>query len=218
MDVAAFHKTEGVLDSLRKNNITSCLIPPGLTSLLQPLDTAVNKSFKKWLQEAVKEYVNDQEKKDKAADKTTEWSVSDKRIMTTWAVLKAAKRLKARLELVSKALQQCGISIRPDGSEDALIRIKDIPPEAIDLSGWEEQEETIWKEEAMVDELEDEDTIYIAGDDEDDFHIGLLSSNVAQLKELLREAGLPISGNKVTLITRLQGYYHKKQQMKEVIH
>ncbi|KFA53377.1 hypothetical protein S40293_09395 [Stachybotrys chartarum IBT 40293] len=140
MDVAAFHKTEGILDSLQKNKITACLIPPGLTGMLQPLDTAVNKPFKKWLQDATEEYV-------------------------------AARE--------AKGLTEC------------LIRIKDIPIEAIDLSGWKEQEEAIIKDEALVDEIEDDNQIIVAGDDEDDVYIGLLGCNVLQLKEMLREAGLP---------------------------
>ncbi|KZL84919.1 pogo transposable element with krab domain-like [Colletotrichum incanum] len=46
MDVAAFHKTPSILSRLRTNHITLSLIPPGTTSLLQPLHTAVNKPFK----------------------------------------------------------------------------------------------------------------------------------------------------------------------------
>jgi hypothetical protein len=47
MDVAIFHRTEGILDLLNSNNILPAMIPPGLISLLQPLDTAINDPFKK---------------------------------------------------------------------------------------------------------------------------------------------------------------------------
>ncbi|KFA55586.1 hypothetical protein S40293_09216 [Stachybotrys chartarum IBT 40293] len=179
--------------------------------MLQPLDTAVNKPFKKWLQDATEEYVAAREAKG-----LTEWSVSDKRIMITWAVAKAAKYLQNRPELIQQAFIQCGISIRPDGSEDSLIRIKDIPIEAIDLSGWKEQEEAIIKDEALVDEIEDDNQIIVAGDDEDDVYIGLLGCNVLQPKEMLREARLPVSGLKDVLIARLQAFYHEKQRNREV--
>jgi hypothetical protein len=53
MDAASFHKTEGILTFIRISEIpmTTALIPPGLTSLVQPLDTVVNGPFKQFLQE-----------------------------------------------------------------------------------------------------------------------------------------------------------------------
>jgi hypothetical protein len=47
MDAASFHKTEGILTFIRtcETPMTTALIPPGLTSLGQPLDTAVNGPF-----------------------------------------------------------------------------------------------------------------------------------------------------------------------------
>jgi transposase len=50
MDVATFHKTEGILGLLKSNNILPAIIPPEFISLLQPLDTAINGPFKKQLQ------------------------------------------------------------------------------------------------------------------------------------------------------------------------
>jgi hypothetical protein len=51
MDAAAFHKTETILQYIKqcKPKIRTALIPSGLTSLVQPLDTAVNAPFKKLL-------------------------------------------------------------------------------------------------------------------------------------------------------------------------
>jgi hypothetical protein len=48
MDAASFHKTEAILDFIRNSEapMTTALIPSGLTSLLQLLDTAVNGPFK----------------------------------------------------------------------------------------------------------------------------------------------------------------------------
>jgi hypothetical protein len=50
IDVATFHKTEDILGLLKSNNILPAMIPPGLTNLLQPLNTAINGFFKKQLQ------------------------------------------------------------------------------------------------------------------------------------------------------------------------
>jgi hypothetical protein len=51
MDAVSFHKTEVILDFIRNSEAptTIALIPSGLTSLLQPLDTAVNGPFKQLL-------------------------------------------------------------------------------------------------------------------------------------------------------------------------
>ncbi|KAG6058507.1 hypothetical protein E4U32_004586 [Claviceps aff. humidiphila group G2b] len=53
------------------------------------------------------------------------WSVSDKRIMTI-------ETLKSRGDMVKKAFLDVGISIKPDGSEDHLILIKNARPDQID--------------------------------------------------------------------------------------
>jgi len=49
MDLFAAHKTEGVLDTLRANDITVSIIPGGCTGLVQPLDISINGPFKEIL-------------------------------------------------------------------------------------------------------------------------------------------------------------------------
>ncbi|XTI93948.1 hypothetical protein V2W45_1473219 [Cenococcum geophilum] len=71
-----------IMDKLRNSYITTALILSGYTSLLQPLDTTVNKPFKGWLREATKEYLK------------------DRRVITTY-----------KADLISKAFIKCGISI-----------------------------------------------------------------------------------------------------------
>src|SRR6185437_9584071 len=56
MDVASFHKTDQILSTLRGNTVTPAIIPPSYTSLLQPLDTAINGPFKQWLSKFADEY------------------------------------------------------------------------------------------------------------------------------------------------------------------
>ncbi|KEY68826.1 hypothetical protein S7711_09825 [Stachybotrys chartarum IBT 7711] len=61
MDVVAFHKTRGILDCLRDHRVICAFIPGGCTSLLQPLDTTINRPFKDWLLDATEEYVMQRE-------------------------------------------------------------------------------------------------------------------------------------------------------------
>lgn len=133
MDVAAFHKTPAIKAKIRELKTTLALIPAGMTSLLQPCDTAVNSPLKQWLQEFTDEYVVEWEVKNPGK----KWTVSDRRIMTTWTVAKAINCLAEKKELVQRAFIQTGISIRPDGSQNSQIRIKGIANTELDWNGWE---------------------------------------------------------------------------------
>ncbi|KAG6256170.1 hypothetical protein E4U23_002740 [Claviceps purpurea] len=62
----------------------------------------------------------------------------------------ATQRLASRPSLVSKAFMDCVIDIRPDGSQDDLIRIKDIPASEIDFTRWKVAEDTTMKAEEIV--------------------------------------------------------------------
>lgn len=125
--------------------------------------------------------------------------------MTTHTVATAWKKLCERPEIPYKAFKQCGISIAPDGSEDHLIKIKDIPAKAIDFTGWE-------RENQVTEEDEDHE-ISQSGDNINEFELqgeDILPANNyctllgKELKDLCRQRSLPTSGNKAALIERLE--------------
>jgi hypothetical protein len=60
-DVAAFHKTEEIMAALKTKRVTTAMIPPGLISLLQPLDIAINGPFKQWLRDEADLYTQKRE-------------------------------------------------------------------------------------------------------------------------------------------------------------
>jgi hypothetical protein len=74
MDAASFHKTETILDFIWQAEppMTTAFIPPGLTSLVQRLDTAVNGPFKKPLQEAADVHMEELENEDRMPNS---WSI-----------------------------------------------------------------------------------------------------------------------------------------------
>lgn len=84
-DAASFHLTEGIKTDLKPVN------NPGSYAgrLYGIVDVAINKPFKVWLREEMILYELEEEAKGK-----TEWSVSDRSIMTTWIVACAFERLK----------------------------------------------------------------------------------------------------------------------------
>ena len=61
LDAAAFHKTPKVKKKLKDKYIVLIVVPPNYIGILQPLDTSVNKPFKKLLQEETKRYIVNQE-------------------------------------------------------------------------------------------------------------------------------------------------------------
>lgn len=131
--------------------------------------------------------------------------------MTTWIVAIAAKKLYSeRKEMVQRAFVQCGITIRPDGTQDDQIKLKDIPATDIDFSGWETAYESYIKQE-------DHCEIDPAFDDIEEFTtsaegLGLphfastryTRETAATLKKLCGQRGLKKTGKKVDLIRRLE--------------
>jgi hypothetical protein len=101
-DAAAFHKTPAVMKFLYEAEppMLTALIPSGLTSYFQPLDTAVNGPFKKLLQQASGEYIEQLEREERLPEL---WSIRDRRIMATHIVAMAWAHLSADRELIRKA-------------------------------------------------------------------------------------------------------------------
>lgn len=125
--------------------------------------------------------------------------------MTTWVVARAIKRLRNRPDLVEKAFLDCGITVRPDGSQDHLISIKDI--DKIDSTGWEDAEELQVKSEEIVDRIYDGEEFVLSGDEGHSFEIGLIMFKKEELKRIARELSIPVGGNKRDIMERLVDRY-----------
>jgi hypothetical protein len=96
----------------------TALIPPGLKSHLQPLDTAVNGPFKKLLQQAADEYIEQLESEERLPEV---WSIADRRIMAAHIVVIAWAHLSADRELIRKAFLNCGIFIYFDARKRSFV-------------------------------------------------------------------------------------------------
>lgn len=212
MDVAAFHKTPEILDLLRRSSVTTALIPSGCTSLVQPLDTSVNKPFKQWLREATDDYIANLD-----PEPEVKWTTSARRIMTTHVVAAAWQRLCERSQLVKKAFTDCGISVSPSGHDDHLINIKDIPSSSIDFTGWQQAPDpSIRESETAHVELDPAADVteehLLQGED-------VVRPNIyrtllwRQLKDLCKERNLQLSGIKSTLIERLEADDERLMQL-----
>jgi len=133
-DCASFHKTLALLKKMKDAKVLPCLIPPGCTGLLQPLDTHINKPFKDYLREENDLYM------EKYPLET--WSTSDKRVMVTHIVVTAWEKFcTEKKEMVQKSFQDVGLFLPVDGSQDHLINIKGFEEGELVIGDWRHQKE-----------------------------------------------------------------------------
>ncbi|WJG35637.1 uncharacterized protein FOBCDRAFT_186011 [Fusarium oxysporum Fo47] len=202
MDAASFHLTDRIKVEVRRQLLTSALIPAGCTSLLQPLDTTINRLFKQFYREEMDIYELEEERKGK-----TYWTISERRIMTTWIVHRAWERIKKERDIIRDSFLRAGINTRPDGSQDHLISIKGI--ENIDFSGWEKAGDTSIKSEELVDRLCDEEELSFGPDEEygeDTLIFTLRRLKVSQLRQMASLNNISSLGKKSDLIERLRSH------------
>jgi hypothetical protein len=210
MDAALFHKTENILDFIRNSEppMTIALIPPGLTSLVQPLDTAVNGPFKQLLREKADIYIEKLENEGRIPDN---WGVKDRRIMATIIVARAWDRLRANTDLIKQLFLHCGISIHPSGCEDHLINIKGVDNSSLDPNGWRGW--SAHNNHAIVNEDFDYMTALISAVEE--LKPSLKTVTQKQLQEECTCRGLAKSGTKASMLARLQQYESQQNSSSE---
>lgn len=131
-------------------------------------------------------------------DRVREWRVVDETKLS-----QLSGQAQPSLELTDKVVNDDDVGFDFDAAiasiDDSLSEEEDLAEENVSLDG--ESEEAVDEESFVVNDLEivnNDDEV--AGSDNE-----LLSSfTVVELKEKLREAGLPVSGRKAELIERLQ--------------
>jgi hypothetical protein len=196
------YKTEAILDFIRNSeaSMTTALIPPGFTSLLQPLDTAINGPFKQLLQKKKADiYVCELIDTGKMPDL---WTLRDRREMVTVIVGRAWERLQKDPDLIKRAFLQYSISIHPDGTEDHLINIKGVDNSSIDPNGWRSSSE--YRSYEMVSEDFDYITALISATEK--LKPSIKTVTFKQLQKKCMNRGLAKSGTKPELVARLQAY------------
>jgi len=119
-DSARFHVTDNIKALLRHYGIDLVVIPAGMTPELQPLDTHINK----WIKAAAEEVTDRMEAEWEARADFKGWSLSTRRIFTTYVITEVMRLLVKRGDLIRKSFIDTGIAVAPDGSEDHLIKIK----------------------------------------------------------------------------------------------
>ena len=115
LDAFRCHKTEQTKTTLRRLNTDLAMIPGGMTSLLQPLDVAVNKPFKDrlrqkwstWILEGVKSYTKMGRMRKVDLPTICSW------IVEVWDEIPN--------DIIKRAFLKCCISNSMDGTEDDVL-------------------------------------------------------------------------------------------------
>ena len=160
---------EGLLSS--ECNTTTMLIPPGCTSLVQPLDVVFNAPFKGLIDDLATSHMQEN------LDDYVHGNVSTKqrRILLTARIGEAWEKTCANRDMVVRGFRKCGISLAIDGSEDNDINIKGIENYQVD-SGDDDPFES--EGDLFEDDLSESDTVSSTDDDVDVQTTGKVLSDV----------------------------------------
>lgn len=115
-DAYKCHTVEDIATHIiRQTNTDVCLIPGGLTKLVQPADVSWNKAFKTAYKAKYSEWMASGQKSYTAAGNMRAPNKAQclKWVKECWSSLSS--------ELIQKSFRSCGISVNVDGSEDVEI-------------------------------------------------------------------------------------------------
>jgi hypothetical protein len=130
LDAFKEHVTDSVKDQLRKMKTELVVIPGGMTSVLQPMDVSINKSFKDrlrqryltWIADPARELTQTGKIKRAAPSEVARW------VLAAWKAIPES--------IIVRSFKKCCISNALDGSEDDILWKGDV--EEKDDSDWVE--------------------------------------------------------------------------------
>ena len=145
LDVAKFHKTDSVLDTLRSHNIVPSMVPAGCTGLVQPLDVAVNKPVKDLLRELIERRLDDFETAsgEDLRESSQASAVEERRVLVQRCVAEAWEQFcTTRRNVIVDSFRKVGLSLPIDGSCDDELSIKGIDKHLLKIGDWRRGEGT----------------------------------------------------------------------------
>ena len=107
------HNSIATLKYLYNKKINVVFIPKGLTSILQPLDTSLNRPFKDWIKRSYEEAVS--------LFNDFKGAKIKREVILNWIYTNWFDNEKIKIEIIKNAFLYCGISNNMVGSEDELF-------------------------------------------------------------------------------------------------
>ena len=119
LDVHRAQKTNAVKAQFSSCKTRTVYVPPGCTSLIQPLDVSINAPFKA----IVSRLANDHCAQNLQAYVQGTVSAGERRVLLSQWVGQAWGEVSANKEMIQRTFTKCGISVPIDGSADDKINI-----------------------------------------------------------------------------------------------
>ena len=157
LDVHKAQKTGDITDALTQCGTTPLYVPPGCTSIIQPLDVPYNAPFKKKVESAALNHLQDYLE----GYLNRKFTAGERRVLLTKWVGEAWEQLSLNKEIAVRAFKKCGISVAADGSENYEIHLDGLEDYEVDVG------DTISDDDDPFADLNDMDSSSLTTDSSD---------------------------------------------------